>query len=609
MMKVGLLGVVILLGATACTDDHFDIRSSSESGANTLWQNIQATPNLSSVAQILQRTKVMKSETDKGKKQTYAELLDQPQEFTAWLPKDGSFDAQSYIAKLDRADSLGQTGVAADSITALRLNYEVGNQFVRNHVARFNYASNTAAQQVRMLNGKVLTYNATEGTFNDLTIDASGANIYSSNGILHVLNGESPFAYNLYDFLAYDSRFTDYFADIDYYNIYEFSASQSTEGAMNENGRMEYVDSVFVRDNELLNMANLGNIDNEDSVYVSVFPTNAAYASAKEAIKKYFNYASSYNYDWSTSAHDFQYKNAKAYKPNTDSLSSACALQAILSYLTVSASNIDYNNITNRTTILTKSMTADSLLLRSGSYFYNPNAGNSTPNPIFGVSSVAEGLEKAEKASNGYVFPVDTYNIEPKQFYGQKMYEATNANLADVQGCSSEMGTYTLLTKGDNLNDTIDLGGLLYENYYTYFPVSGNSSLTIDFRLREIYSNMPYKISIVMLPNCVNINNIRVDNQQVPIKESPIFDALLLDDAGKTLSQVRSIPVNQQKAEKITLWESYTFPYCYQGLPNEYDSFPRLRLRATYPYQTRGKFKALSVGRLIIEPADTAESE
>lgn len=594
----------MLLGVSACTDDHFDVKTNTTSGANTLWQNIQSTPELSEVASILQRAKVMKSETDRGQKQSYADLLNQSQEFTAWLPKNGTFDAQSYLDRLSQADSLAGTHVLKDSLSALRINYEVGNQFVRNHLARFNYSSITSAQQIRMLNGKLLNYDVASNTFNDVAI--STPNIVSSNGTLHILDGISSFSYNIYDFLSYDSRLSKLYDAIDDFNVYEFSASSSTEGTMNNNGKMEYVDSIYVRSNSLLNTAALGGISNEDSVFVAVFPSDACYDEVKENLSKYFNYASSYNYEYSSSNHDFNYKGSKAYKPNVDSLTNAKVLDAILTYSTASASNISSSNMHNKEALLTRAVTADSILLVSGNYLYNTNRGG--VNPYFGVTTVQEGVDNAQKASNGYVYPVDTYELTADAFYSPKMYAATGFNLADVQGCSTGTGSYTLLNT-DNWNDTIDLGGLLDDNYYTYFPASTHSLMTIDFRLQEIYSNMPYKISLVTLPNNVNINTARFDTSGNLIEEAPCFDAIIRDDKGNKLAQKMRIAVNTTKVEKLTLWESYSFPYCYAGIPSSYETFPTLRIQVTYPYQNRYKFNALSLGRLIIEPADTTESE
>lgn len=132
-----LLGATLLLGVGACTDDHFDIQPGTITGSKTLWQNIAETPELDSLAMILQRAKVLKDEDDKGQKQTYAELLSSPQELTVWAPKNGTYNARHYLDILDQADEVRLT----DTVAARELDYVVSNQFVGNHLARFNYES------------------------------------------------------------------------------------------------------------------------------------------------------------------------------------------------------------------------------------------------------------------------------------------------------------------------------------------------------------------------------------------------------------------------------------------------------------------------------------
>lgn len=158
----GLAGSALLLGLAACTDDHFDIQQSSLSGSQTIWQNIEANPELDSLAMILRRTKVMKTDLDRGNKQSFADLLNQPQQLTVWAPKNGTYHAKHYLDMLDQADALRES----DAITAMRIDYEVANQFARNHIARFNYESVVGNQQVRMMNSKLCNYDASANKFN-----------------------------------------------------------------------------------------------------------------------------------------------------------------------------------------------------------------------------------------------------------------------------------------------------------------------------------------------------------------------------------------------------------------------------------------------------------
>ena len=394
-VKAGLLGAAVLLGFTACTDDHFDIQPSTVSGSNTIWQNVEANADLDSVAMILRRCKVMKSQTDKSAKQTYAELLATSQQLTAWLPKNGTFNAKQYLDELDSAAVLR----AKDEMAGTRAEYDVANRFARNHIARFNYESNMGEQRIALMNSKIVNYNAGEGTFNGVKLDAANANILSSNGMLHVLDGESQFAYNIFERLQVDSRFAKIYGDIDKYNVYTFSSSSSTQGSMNHNGSMEYVDSVWTRTNSLMTDARLTYLTDEDSLYVSVIPTDAAYEAARQKIHGLFKYAKNYNYAWDASKRDWTNKGTNALKFNTDSLTTYNVTSGILS---ASSFSVGYNSegpvtTSNPQAFLNHVLTADSLNSSADLVIYNKDKGN--VNPIFDGQTADDAI----KASNGYI--------------------------------------------------------------------------------------------------------------------------------------------------------------------------------------------------------------
>lgn len=591
-VKAGLLGAAVLLGFTACTDDHFDIQPSTVSGSNTIWQNVEANADLDSVAMILRRCKVMKSQTDKSAKQTYAELLATSQQLTAWLPKNGTFNAKQYLDELDSAAVLR----AKDEMAGTRAEYDVANRFARNHIARFNYESNMGEQRIALMNSKIVNYNAGEGTFNGVKLDAANANILSSNGMLHVLDGESQFAYNIFERLQVDSRFAKIYGDIDKYNVYTFSSSSSTQGSMNHNGSMEYVDSVWSRTNSLMTDARLTYLTDEDSLYVSVIPTDAAYEAARQKIHGLFKYAKNYNYAWDASKRDWTNKGTNALKFNTDSLTTYNVTSGILSASTFS---VGYNSegpvtTSNPQAFLNHVLTADSLNSNAGLVIYNKDKGN--VNPIFDGQTADDAI----KASNGYIFAVDNYNYAPSYSFIQKM-NINGHNTSQVTGSTSEQAQYVTLDK-ENQNADVNVDALGADNYYYYFPVSGNSQLNIDFKLNRVLSTK-YKISIVLLPNRVNINNIRAEEDGTIIEEKPVFDVQIRDDKGSVIGKaVKNVSVDQNKVEKKVLWEAFEFPYAYYGLPSGYESFPVLRISMSYAQQRKGKCKALSIAKVILEP-------
>lgn len=591
-VKAGLLGAAVLLGFTACTDDHFDIQPSTVSGSNTIWQNVEANADLDSVAMILRRCKVMKSQTDKSAKQTYAELLATSQQLTAWLPKNGTFNAKQYLDELDSAAVLR----AKDEMAGTRAEYDVANRFARNHIARFNYESNMGEQRIALMNSKIVNYNAGEGTFNGVKLDAANANILSSNGMLHVLDGESQFAYNIFERLQVDSRFAKIYGDIDKYNVYTFSASSSTQGSMNHNGSMEYVDSVWSRTNSLISDARLNDLTDEDSLFVSVIPTDAAYETARQKLQGLFKYAKSYNYAWDESKRDWTNKGTNALKFNTDSLTTYNVTDRILS---ASSFSVGYNSegpvtTSNPQAFLNHVLTADSLNTNVGLVIYNKDKGN--VNPIFDGQTADDAI----KASNGYIFAVDNYNYDPSYSFIQKI-NINGRNTAQVTGSTSEQAQYVTLDN-ENQNAEVNVDALGVDNFYYYFPVSGNSQLNIDFKLNRVISTK-YKISIVLLPNRVNINNIRAEEDGTIIEEKPVFDVQIRDDKGSVIGKaVKNVSVDQNKVEKKVLWEAFEFPYAYYGLPSGYESFPVLRISMSYAQQRKGKCKALSIAKVILEP-------
>uniref|UniRef100_UPI004024B921 hypothetical protein n=1 Tax=Alloprevotella sp. TaxID=1872471 RepID=UPI004024B921 len=591
-VKAGLLGAAVLLGFTACTDDHFDIQPSTVSGSNTIWQNIEANADLDSVAMILRRCKVMKSQTDKSAKQTYAELLATSQQLTAWLPKNGTFNAKQYLDELDSAAVLR----AKDEMAGTRAEYDVANRFARNHIARFNYESNMGEQRIALMNSKIVNYNAGEGTFNGVKLDAANANILSSNGMLHVLDGESQFAYNIFERLQVDSRFAKIYGDIDKYNVYTFSASSSTQGSMNHNGSMEYVDSVWTRTNSLMTDARLTKLTDEDSLFVSVIPTDAAYEAARQKLQGLFKYAKNYNYAWDASKRDWTNKGTNALKFNTDSLTTYNVTSRILS---ASSFSVGYNSegpvtTSNPQAFLNHVLTADSLNSNASLVIYNKDKGN--VNPIFDGQTADDAI----KASNGYIFAVDNYNYDPSYSFIQKR-NINGLNTSQVTGSTSEQAQYVTLDK-ENQNAEVNVDVLGADNFYYYFPVSGNSQLNIDFKLNYVLSTK-YKISIVLLPNRVNINNIRTEDDGTINEEKPVFDVQIRDDKGSVIGKaVKNVSVDQDKVEKKVLWEAFEFPYAYFGLPSGYESFPVLRVSMSYAQQRKGKCKALSIAKVILEP-------
>ena len=636
MVTRSLVGASLLLGVCACTDDHFDVVNNPTMGGNqTIWQNIQSNPELSEFADLLQRTRVMKNKDDRNATQSFASLLDQPQSFTVWAPLNGTFDATKAkynqllleAAALREAAGNVQTpetpeppvdpenpvtpetpnpetptpssyevpaGLTAEQYLDLadQKEYQVVDQFVRNHISRFQYQSVAGVQDVRLMNTKntVLSNNQLNG------LPIGSEVYYSTNGSLYTLQGANPFAFNIFELISSSEDYSTLYGiltdpQVDHKT---FWPAASTEGAMNENGEMVYVDSVFLYTNDILDAAG-AQIKNEDSVYVALIPTNSAWNEAVEKVSSLFTYGTTYCYDWDEESGKFLKNGANALKftaAEKDSLQSLNTNERIIRNMFFTPSIFSGVNTADSAQIIDYVLHADSLKSTTNTTFYNANLGG--VNPLFaGINPV--------KASNGYVFPLDTYRVDPAySFIGRSETQAFYMTCSTT-GCITQGGQNIILNY-DNLNPEVQ--GELADDRYGYYAVSGNSKLTIRFRLSNMMSAR-YKISIQMAPNRINKNHIRLDQNGDTIVEAPKFDAQLLGDDLKTLSgtrAVKNIVVDQDKVSTIVLYEDVFFPKNYVGLPSGYNSFPMLEVSMSLAQQRSGNCKALSIGKIIIEP-------
>lgn len=587
IMTSGFLGAAMLLGATACTDDHFDIIADGTAGSNSLWENIQGSGKTDSLALILNRTIVMKSETDKSGKISYAEMLNQPQSFTFWAPKDGTYNAKHYLDMLDERDALLAKSASADSEendAAWRLNWTVANQLVQNHLARFNYEGNSSTQKVRLLNAKVSYYDPAALTFNNVAMDAEP--IPSSNGTMHLLEGVSPFAYNIYDYIVYHDEFSKLWGVLSDPAIDKrvFSETASTEGAMNENGEMVYVDSVFYHTNEILD-ASGALLSNEDSLYVALLPTDEAWDKAYETVSNLYRYGSRYAYEWN----DDQGKFMQTAQFNTDSLQAYNANRTLIQSSFFTTSRFSVSNQTDSAQVNAYAQTADSLLSTNYTVFYNPNHGGLNPN-FNGQSPV--------KASNGYIYAVDSYNVNPGYTWIQRNEVKMTSDyfVANVGGATSDKGQLITLTE-ETRCDTIY--GNVEDNMYRRFEKLGNSEMNVYIRLSGLYSGK-YKISAEIVPTQINKSFPAGEN------EHAMFNYELLDDEGNKIgSTVNDFETKSDSVRTYTLFESIEIPKCYVSLPSDYsNSFVRLRFQMTARHSraNAGNCKSLNISKIIVEP-------
>lgn len=245
---------------TACTDysDYNDVPVDQLPSANlTLWENISQNEQLSDFRTLVERA-------------GFQDELNTPRSLTVWAPVNGSFSLSDY------------EGYSSEQIL---------QQFVLGHVAKYSHAASGVVnnERVHMLNNKSFTFSGNGTyTFDGLTI--INANVPSTNGLMHIMNGVAPFYPNLYEYLmASEGTVIDsLYSQFKRYELTYLDESASVVGPIVD-GVQTYIDSVLVTYNSLANQLG-ARLQNEDSSYTFIMPTDDAFMKMYNRVKPYYNF-------------------------------------------------------------------------------------------------------------------------------------------------------------------------------------------------------------------------------------------------------------------------------------------------------------------------------
>ncbi len=441
--KVLGLAVAATLAFGACSDEwdgHYDVAQVGNGG--TLWEAIKGDENLSNFAMVLDSCGFVNS-------------LNGSQVFTVFAPtNDGlTFDeAKEWIAayKQDKA-----AGVKDEENKTLK-------EFIRNHITLYNYSiSSVTNDTLNMLNGKRLPFSAS--AFSNQSFVST--NQRYSNGILFKLDGKAQFFHNIFEYLDADPELDSVAEFLYRFNDYRFLPEMSVEGGI-ENGQTWYLDSVEVLENDLLEMY-LGLINDEDSIYRMVVPTNSEWERLIAEYEPYFNYP-----DNVEKRDSLVYTNARlallrgtvfSQTTNPNWQDSAVSTNAIPYYqrkYLYGSSDVDY-------------------------YLYR--------NP-YSAGGAFDGTEEIE-CSNGKLLKASQWNIDKTQTFCQTILAEGEKN----------MGAYD--KKGAMVPSTVTMtsDNLLYEqvsNHSALYLVqkTGGATPYVEIELPDVLANMGYDIQLVLMP-------------------------------------------------------------------------------------------------------------
>ena len=604
--------LVAVPGCTDTWDDHYDSDGVVSGTTATLWDQIKDNPNYSRFADIARHAKYYKDNTHAVPTYTYEDILNGGQVNTVWVPDNSVLTEAEYQKWMQM--------LASDNIMD---GYNVQQQFLGNHIALWRHnISDPRIDTVKMINGKNLIFDKGAKTLAGISL--GDYNIATANGVMHNLQGIAPFHYNFYEHLKFSGKQTKLGDYVVAQDTTYFSQDASIEGLPDENGNPTYVDSVYRTSNmlfetthyinesggEIWQMAKKGfgaRINNEDSVFVMLMPTDAAWDAAYAQLEDAYTYATIYD---DKSKGDLGTSTALPQNGvlDADSLKKMSFEMDLVAPLVFNIHKQPKRNGTEMWTLdmfkETKGEDADYLLNTFGDTLRA--IGDWKPSDLF------EG--EAIEMSNGIAYEVNSLNFPSKYFTPDVEVEVENSGLFyNMNGNGSKFkvgsGSGRATFSNESFKDITSVYGEVSNNNFYYFEASAaTSGPKVEFKL---YGNSPsayvpnaqvmkgkYDIQIVLVPYWYILllgesevpdlfYNQSMDEETGEIKKE--LNTMLIEQLAamykckirtqvsynnnakkdKTSSWVTS-EYNGLKVDTITVAQDFEFPYSYKNMRYTY---------------------------------------
>lgn len=503
---------------TACSDwdDHYNNNGVSGSASETIWENVKANANLSQFADLMHKA-------------GYDEVINTTQTYTVWAPLNGTFNY--------------------DSLNELPLN-NLKQHFAMNHVARFNYpASGSVDAAVTMLNKKVMPFKG-NGTYKFNGVEVVSPNVASSNGMLHVTSGMVDYMANLFESL--DSMALPIDSISRYFHNYDqkvLDEANSVKGPVVD-GRLTYLDSVFVEQNILLYLHN-ALIHREDSNYTMLLPSDEAWQKAYKAVKSCFNYQP-FTFVKDVPQTNLKKATADNYDTGSTKLDFDLLNDSIIHYMI--CKDLFFNNNLYHNRVLNDlktgaQLSVDSLVNTNRSIFYGNDASD--------IFADARRIDK----SNGSMWLTDSLRMRPWLTYNPII--KIQAENGAAKSYNAGATTIVPIAKAEQ---NPDIQGTVSNGYYlTITPSSPASNPEAIFYLPGVRSTT-YAVYVCFVPENINAStytdNVRPNIVQVTMGYN--------DLKGKPQEQPLKVGKTQLFQSDITKVDTvyvgdFTFPLCYYG--------------------------------------------
>ena len=549
-MRIMLMGVISYLlpltshlFMTSCSDTWDDHNNRAAEGVEegTLWQAIQQNPELSNFSSVVEAC-------------GYDKSLASAQVFTVFAPTNSCFSKEE-ADKLIGAYNTEKGKVDDRDNSTIK-------EFLQNHIALYNYSvSQSSNDTIMMMNGKNILLTSSKIGNSPLT----SSNKLYDNGVLFTVGSQIDYFPNVFEYMRRDAELDSLYSFFYNERFYrkEFQASKSVEGGIVD-GRTIYLDSVFRQQNDLFDSQFLNaRLNNEDSTYWMLMPTNEAW---RKLVDEYQNY---FNYDNTVDKRDSVfYTNTRMAIMKGTAFSRTINTDAMLQDSAMSTNAVLFYNLRKYT------WGADDLHYYQ---YYNPLSGIFTGNTNMACS-------------NGIAMKVQDWKIDKREtFFQTKIIEA------EGQGSIREVSKVVdkVTTNDDGSKDTTWIETIVPRNRYVesgniyYNKVSNNGFVefeptrttvnhSVTFNIKDVLSNIGYDIYVVTAPALANDSNA-TDIQRLPTRLKFTLYHHTQDGKIVKTGNTEGVPlvdntavVNQpDEVDYIKVAENFKFPVASYGLEED----------------------------------------
>ncbi|MDR1436968.1 MAG: fasciclin domain-containing protein, partial [Candidatus Symbiothrix sp.] len=470
---IGLFIGCLFASCTEKQDEHY-YRSDSLPGEN-LFERIVGDARLSAFKQLVEIA-------------GYDSLLTSSQTFTVFAPVNEAL-----------------SGLDLNALTQ-----EDARRIAGNHIARFSIPSSmTPGKMIRMINNKMHTFSNGGELGGSRLLEKD---LRTKNGILHSVETQLSYQYNLYEFIQSDPSTTQPAAFIRSFEEELFDVQLSIPLDVNEFGQTVY-DTVTTFYNRLFDdvlFGGLGPIYQEDSVFTLLIPDDRAWDAAYEKLEPYF----------------------KRYHADPAVADSIRHNQISLAILENSIFRGRYEDPASLDSIISTSPTAE--------YMHNPGE-------LFGNASRIEG-------SNGLIYLAGDFRYNETESWNKQIIVESDVQLGRLIGPGTAVYTRTT-----------DMNTEIAVSESRYITVEGaNTSVQpeITFEIPNILAGR-YNVYVEFLPG--SIDGLPNDSTKV------MFDLGYINAAGRMTNRdviSNSLVTSGTKKVIIPVVQNFDFPIsnCYDRL-------------------------------------------